>query len=60
MRGMIRRSFLTLTALSIFALTFFGIAQAADVKLRYAHVGSEGDIQHWYGAEFAKRVPDWT
>jgi len=60
MRGKIRRSFLTLTALTTLALTILGNAQAADVKLRYAHVGSEGDIQHWYGAEFAKRVPDWT
>ncbi|PZU91998.1 MAG: TRAP transporter substrate-binding protein DctP [Chelatococcus sp.] len=29
---------------------------AAQVTIRYAHVGSEGDIQFWYAEEFAKRV----
>ncbi|KAA2211552.1 TRAP transporter substrate-binding protein [Teichococcus oryzae] len=29
---------------------------AAQTTIRYAHVGSEGDIQHWYADEFAKRV----
>jgi len=29
---------------------------AAQITIRYAHVGSEGDIQHWYADEFAKRV----
>lgn len=28
----------------------------AQVRLRYAHVGSEGDIQHWFGEEVGKRV----
>lgn len=28
--------------------------------LRYAHVGSEGDIQHWFAAETADRLPDAT
>ena len=28
----------------------------AQIRIRYAHVGSEGDIQHWFGDEFAKRV----
>ena len=31
---------------------------ASQTTIRYAHVGSEGDIQHWYGEEFAKRVND--
>ena len=31
-------------------------AAAAQTTIRYAHVGSEGDIQYWYGEEFAKRV----
>lgn len=29
---------------------------AAQTTIRYAHVGSEGDIQYWYAEEFAKRV----
>jgi len=41
-------------------LLLAGTALAADVTLRYAHVGSEGDIQYWYADEFAKRMPDWT
>jgi tripartite ATP-independent transporter DctP family solute receptor len=34
----------------------FAAPAAAQVTLRYAHVGSEGDIQYWYAEEFAKRV----
>ena len=33
---------------------------AAQVTIRYAHVGSEGDIQYWYADEFAKRVNQRT
>lgn len=33
---------------------------AGAVELRYAHVGSEGDIQHWYAAEAAERIPEAT
>lgn len=33
---------------------------SAQTVLRYAHVGSEGDIQYWYAEEFAKRVEDRT
>jgi tripartite ATP-independent transporter DctP family solute receptor len=36
------------------------ISQAQNVKLRYAHVGSEGDIQHWYGEQAAKKIPEVT
>ena len=32
----------------------------AQTDLRYAHVGAEGDIQHWYAAEAAERVPEAT
>lgn len=40
----------------------FGLASpaAAQVTIRYAHVGSEGDIQYWYAEEFAKRVNQRT
>ena len=55
------RNFLRLLALAAFALVLSGTALAADViNLRYAHVGSEGDIQYWYGNEFGKRAPEWT
>ncbi|MBL4918528.1 TRAP transporter substrate-binding protein [Szabonella alba] len=38
-----------------------GVSSAqADVTIRYAHVGSEGDIQYWYAEEFAKRVAERT
>ncbi|MDF2096466.1 TRAP transporter substrate-binding protein [Aquibaculum arenosum] len=33
---------------------------AQEVNLRYAHVGAEGDIQYWYGAEAAERIPEVT
>ncbi|WP_340107364.1 TRAP transporter substrate-binding protein [Pikeienuella sp. HZG-20] len=33
---------------------------AAATNLRYAHVGSEGDIQYWYAARVAERLPDAT
>ena len=32
----------------------------AQVRLRYAHVGSEGDIQYWYGEHAAKKIPEVT
>jgi tripartite ATP-independent transporter DctP family solute receptor len=37
-----------------------GISEAQNVRLRYAHVGSEGDIQFWYGEQAAKRIPEVT
>ena len=38
----------------------FAAPAAAQVTIRYAHVGSEGDIQYWYADEFAKRVGQRT
>ncbi|HEX5867588.1 MAG TPA: TRAP transporter substrate-binding protein [Beijerinckiaceae bacterium] len=35
-----------------------GLAQ--EVRLRYAHVGAEGDIQYWFADEAAKRIPKAT
>jgi tripartite ATP-independent transporter DctP family solute receptor len=32
----------------------------AQTNLRYAHVGSEGDIQYWYAERVAERVPEAT
>ncbi len=37
------------------------ISQAeAQTQLRYAHVGSEGDIQYWYAEQAAKLLPERT
>ena len=38
----------------------FAVPAAAQVTIRYAHVGSEGDIQYWYADEFAKRIGQRT
>lgn len=37
-----------------------GQAHAQEVNLRYAHVGAEGDIQHWYAERAAERIPEVT
>ena len=42
------------------ALALPTIGHAQQVKLRYAHVGSEGDIQYWYAEEAAKKIPEVT
>jgi tripartite ATP-independent transporter DctP family solute receptor len=56
-RAMLRRS-LFVAGLTLAA--GLGPAAAQDVELRYAHVGSEGDIQSWYAEEAAKRIPEAT
>jgi tripartite ATP-independent transporter DctP family solute receptor len=33
---------------------------AQQVRLRYAHVGAEGDIQYWFAEEAAKSIPQVT
>ncbi|MGR3793357.1 TRAP transporter substrate-binding protein [Vannielia sp. SX4] len=38
----------------------FAASTAGAQSLRYAHVGSEGDIQHWFAAETATRIPEAT
>lgn len=35
-------------------------AFAQNLRLRYAHVGSEGDIQYWFAEQAAKKVPEAT
>jgi tripartite ATP-independent transporter DctP family solute receptor len=35
-------------------------ASAQEVNLRYAHVGSEGDIQYWYAEQAAERIEEGT
>lgn len=54
--NMKRRNILKTGALALsFGLTFASVADA-QVRIRYAHVGSEGDIQHWFADEVAKRI----
>ncbi|MCF3934679.1 TRAP transporter substrate-binding protein [Acuticoccus sp. M5D2P5] len=53
------RSILGLFAASAVAFAATG-ALAQDVTLRYAHVGSEGDIQYWYAEQAAERIPEAT
>jgi tripartite ATP-independent transporter DctP family solute receptor len=36
------------------------LVSAQQVRLRYAHVGAEGDIQYWFADEAAKRIPQAT
>ncbi|HVL72816.1 MAG TPA: TRAP transporter substrate-binding protein [Beijerinckiaceae bacterium] len=36
------------------------LAAEAQVRLRYAHVGAEGDIQYWYAEQAAKKIPEVT
>jgi tripartite ATP-independent transporter DctP family solute receptor len=36
------------------------MSAAQQVRLRYAHVGSEGDIQYWFAEEAAKKIPQVT
>lgn len=59
---MIRRRELLTGAVALGAGSALGIsgASAQNVRLRYAHVGSEGDIQYWYGEEAGKRIPKVT
>jgi tripartite ATP-independent transporter DctP family solute receptor len=36
------------------------MSTAQQVRLRYAHVGAEGDIQYWFAEEAAKKIPQVT
>ncbi len=58
---MSRRMFMT-TAMALAATMVLGAttADAQNVRLRYAHVGAEGDIQHWYAEQAAKKIPEVT
>lgn len=37
-----------------------GSASSQQIRLRYAHVGTEGDIQYWFGEEAAKKINQVT
>lgn len=58
---MMRRAMLAVAVAAVMGLAIApGTSEAQNVKLRYAHVGSEGDIQHWYGEQAAKKIPEVT
>lgn len=51
-----RRDILKTMTLALGVALGFSAAAEAQVRIRYAHVGSEGDIQHWFADEVAKRI----
>jgi tripartite ATP-independent transporter DctP family solute receptor len=53
---MIRRDILKTGALALGLAIACAASADAQVRIRYAHVGSDGDIQHWFADEVAKRV----
>jgi tripartite ATP-independent transporter DctP family solute receptor len=58
---MFRRSFLLVAVVTIVGLALLpSLSDAQQVRLRYAHVGSEGDIQYWYAEQAAKKIPEAT
>ncbi len=55
------RSILLAAVMMILGLALLpSLSEAQQVRLRYAHVGSEGDIQFWYGEQAAKKIPEVT
>ncbi len=56
-----RRGILLAAVITIIGLALSpGLSEAQQVRLRYAHVGSEGDIQFWYAEQAAKKIPEVT
>jgi tripartite ATP-independent transporter DctP family solute receptor len=56
-----RRRSLLAAALAAVAGSMLSPAVAqAQTRLRYAHVGAEGDIQYWFAEESAKKIPQVT
>jgi tripartite ATP-independent transporter DctP family solute receptor len=55
-----RRSLLVSGLALLAGLAVSSASQAQQVRLRYAHVGAEGDIQHWYADQAAQRIPKAT
>ena len=56
---MYRRIVAALTLLAGLGV-FPSLSAAQQVRLRYAHVGAEGDIQYWFAEEAAKKLPQAT
>src|ERR671917_1258610 len=57
---MYRRSILAALSLLVGLALYPSLSLAQQVRLRYAHVGSEGDIQYWFAEEAAKKIPQVT
>ena len=55
-----RRSLLVSGLALLACLAVSSVSQAQQVRLRYAHVGAEGDIQYWYADQAAQRIPQAT
>ena len=55
-----RRSLLVSGLALLACLAVPSVSQAQQVRLRYAHVGAEGDIQYWYADQAAQRIPQAT
>jgi tripartite ATP-independent transporter DctP family solute receptor len=47
-------------AAALVAALLMGPGAEAQLRLRYAHVGSEGDIQYWYADQAAKKIAEVT
>jgi tripartite ATP-independent transporter DctP family solute receptor len=58
---MYRRSLLAAgMAIVVSSIMLPSLGEAQQARLRYAHVGAEGDIQYWFAEEAAKRIPQMT
>ena len=56
-----RRGILLAAVITIIGLALSpGLSEAQQGRLRYAHVGSEGDIQFGYAEQAAKKIPEVT
>lgn len=58
---MLKRNFLLPALAALAAVGMQAVPlQAQEINLRYAHVGSEGDIQYWFAEQAAERIPAAT
>src|SRR5215217_9632947 len=55
-----RRSILAALSLLAGIAAYPSLSAAQQVRLRYAHVGAEGDIQYWFAEQAAKKIPQVT
>src|SRR5918999_2560931 len=55
-----RRSILAALSLLAGLAAYPSLSAAQQVRLRYAHVGAEGDIQYWFADQTAKKIPQVT
>jgi tripartite ATP-independent transporter DctP family solute receptor len=55
-----RRSLLAATLAVVAGSMLSPATGQAQTRLRYAHVGAEGDIQYWFAEEASKKIPQVT